>query len=55
MAPSNLLAAARELRASIDANAEKTGGSQHFFASPASTRNYARDRMSASPDSALDA
>jgi alkylation response protein AidB-like acyl-CoA dehydrogenase len=29
-------------------------GSQHFFASPASTLDYARDLVSASPDSALD-
>ncbi len=30
-------------------------GSQHFFASPASTLDFARDRMAAAPDSALDA
>jgi alkylation response protein AidB-like acyl-CoA dehydrogenase len=30
-------------------------GSQHFFASPASTLDYARDRMAAAPESALDA
>jgi alkylation response protein AidB-like acyl-CoA dehydrogenase len=30
-------------------------GSQHFFASPASTLDHARDLMAAAPDSALDA
>ena len=30
-------------------------GSQHFFASPASTLDYARDQMAAAPESALDA
>ncbi len=30
-------------------------GSQHFFASPASTQDWARDLMDATPDSALDA
>jgi alkylation response protein AidB-like acyl-CoA dehydrogenase len=30
-------------------------GSQHFFASPASTQEFARDLMNATPDSALDA
>ena len=30
-------------------------GSQHFFASPASTQDFARDLMEATPDSALDA
>ncbi len=30
-------------------------GSQHFFASPASTLDYARNLMAAAPDSALDA
>jgi alkylation response protein AidB-like acyl-CoA dehydrogenase len=30
-------------------------GSQHFFASPASTLDFARDLMAAAPDSALDA
>ena len=30
-------------------------GSQHFFASPASTLDFARDLMAAAPESALDA